>query len=167
MFNLASNLESAAAGFPVREAIVFDGRRWTYAEIEEQASQVANGLHRAGIREGDHVALVCPNRPEFLTCYFGILKLGAVVVCVSALLKAREIAYQLDHSDAEAMIAYDGDDMTIGDHALEAFGQVGACRRAWFIAPRTGMASYDDTRSTKSSRIGPFRVMSALPTDGS
>ena len=144
MFNLASNLESAAASFPEREAIVFDGRRWTYAEIEEQANQVANGLYRAGIREGDHVALVCPNRPEFVTCYFGILKLGAVVVCVSALLKAREIAYQLEHSDAVAMIAYDGEDMTIGHHAREAFAQVGACREAWFIAPRTGMASYDE-----------------------
>ena len=140
MFNLASNLESAAAGFPEREAIVFDGRRWTYAEVDEQASQVANGLCRAGIREGDHVALVCPNRPEFVACYFGILKLGAVVVCVSTLLKTREIAYQLDHSDAVAMIAYGGNDMTIGENAREAFGQVDACRRAWFI----GMESYDE-----------------------
>ena len=140
MFNLASNLESAAASFPGREAIVFDGRRWTYAEIEEQANQVANGLHRAGIREGDHVALVCPNRPEFVTSYFGILKVGAVVVCVSALLKAREIAYQLDHSDAVAMIAYGGDDMAIGDHARKAFDGVGACRKAWFI----GMESFDE-----------------------
>ena len=140
MFNLASNLESAAASFPGREAIVFDGRRWTYAEIEEQANQVANGLLRAGIRQGDHVALVCPNRPEFVTSYFGILKVGAVVVCVSALLKAREIAYQLEHSDAVAMIAYGGDDMAIGNHAREAFEEVGACRRAWFI----GMESFDE-----------------------
>ncbi len=110
MFNLASNLESAAASYPEREAIVFEGRRWTYAEIEEEANRVASGLYRAGIREGDHVALVCPNRPEFVTCYFGILKVGAVVVCVSALLKAREIAYQLDHSDAVAMIAYGGEE---------------------------------------------------------
>ena len=140
MFNLASNLESAAASFPGREAIVFNGRRWTYAEVEEKANQVANGLYRAGIREGDHVALVCPNRPEFVTSYFGILKVGAVVVCVSALLKAREIAYQLEHSDAVAMIAYGGDDMEIGHQAREAFGQVDACRRAWFI----GMESHDE-----------------------
>ena len=144
MFNLASNLESAAASFPEREAIVFDGQRRTYAEMEEEASQVANGLYRAGVREGDHVALVSPNRPEFVTCYFGILKLGAVVVCVSALLKAREIAYQLDHSDAVAMIAYAGEDMTIGHQAREAFCQVGACRDAWFIAPSTEMTSYDE-----------------------
>ncbi|MDE0415897.1 MAG: long-chain fatty acid--CoA ligase [bacterium] len=140
MFNLASNLESAAASFPGREAIVFDGRRWTYAEMEEQAGRVAHGLHRAGVRNGDHVALVCPNRPEFVASYFGILKAGAVVVCVSALLKAREIAYQLEHSDAVAMIAYGGDDMAIGRHAREAFEEVGACRRAWFI----GMESFDE-----------------------
>ncbi len=140
MFNLASNLESAAASFPEREAIVFEGKRWTYAEMEQQAGRVAQGLCRAGIREGDHVALVCPNRPEFVACYFGILKVGAVVVCVSALLKAREIAYQLEHSDAVAMIAYGGDDMEIGHHAREAFEEVGACRRAWFI----GMESYDE-----------------------
>ena len=140
MFNLASNLESAAASFPGREAIVFEGKRWTYAEMEEQAGRVAGGLYRAGIREGDHVALVCPNRPEFVACYFGILKVGAVVVCVSTLLKAREIAYQLEHSDAVAMIAYGGVDMEIGHQAREALENVGACRRAWFI----GTESYDE-----------------------
>ncbi len=144
LYDQFGDSESAAASYPEREAIVFEGRRWTYAEIEEQANRVANGLYRAGIREGDHVALVCPNRPEFVTCYFGILKVGAVVVCVSALQKAREIAYQIDHSDAVAMIAYGGEDMTIGDHAHEAFGQVDACLYAWFIAPRTGMVGYDE-----------------------
>ena len=75
-----------------------------------------------------------------MSCYFGILKVGAVVVCVSALLKAREIAYQLDHSDAVAMIAYGGDDMEIGRQAREAFEEVDACRLAWFI----GMESYEE-----------------------
>ena len=91
MFNLASNLESAAAQFPDREAIVFRDRRTTYREMDEEANRVANGLRAAGIGQGDHVALVCPNVPEFVSCYFGILKIGAVVIYVSVLLKCREI----------------------------------------------------------------------------
>ncbi len=134
MFNLASNLESAAAQFPEREAVVFGDRRLTYREMDEEASRVASGLLAAGIRQGDHVALVCPNVPEFVSCYFGILKIGAVVVCVSTLLREREIAFQLEHSDAVAMIAYGGRDMTIGGEAMKAFAAVASCRQAWIIA---------------------------------
>ena len=147
MFNLASNLESAAAQFPDREAIVFRDRRITYREMDEEANRVANGLMAAGIGQGDHVALVCPNVPEFVSCYFGILKVGAAVICVSALLRSREIEYQLGHSDAVAMIAYGGADMTIGREALDAFGRVETCRHAWFIAPEGlpgASRTYDD-----------------------
>ena len=147
MFNLAINLESAAAQFPDREALVFRDRRITYREMDEEANRVANGLMATGIGQGDHVALVCPNVPEFVSCYFGILKVGAVVVCVSALLRGREIEYQLEHSDAVAMIAYGGADMTIGREALDAFGAVEACRHAWFIMPDDlpgASRTYDD-----------------------
>lgn len=150
MFNLATNLESAAAMWPDREAVIFQGVRLSYREIEKQASQVANGLIAAGIGRGDHVALVCPNRTEFVTAYYGILKIGATVVCVSALLRGREIAYQLDNSDAKAMIAYGGSDMDIGVAAQAAYRQVEACRHAWFITPGEGIelsgdvATFDD-----------------------
>ena len=154
MFNLATNLESAAARYPEREAIVFGDLRLTYGEVEAEASRVANGLAAAGIHAGAHVALVCPNRPEFVAAYFGILKLGAVVVSVSALLRAREIAYQLEHSDAVAMIAYGGGDMEIGRAALEAFDKTEGCRRAWFIEPDAALGRRETYADLIAGRSG-------------
>ena len=154
MFNLATNLESAAARHPDREAVVFRERRLTYREVEAEAGRVANGLAAAGVRAGDHVALVCPNRPEFIAAYFGVLKLGAVVVCVSALLRAREIAYQLEHGDVVAMIAYGGGDMAIGRAALEAFEKVEGCRRAWFIEPDAALGRRETWADLIAGRDG-------------
>ena len=139
MFNLATNLESAAARWPQREGLVFEGRRWTFAELDAEASRVAHGLAAHGVGKGDHVALISPNRPEFITAYFGILKVGAVAVTVSALLRAREIAYQLQHSDSVAMIAYGGADMEIGKAAHDAFRQADTCRRGWFFSATDGL----------------------------
>ena len=80
MLNLATNLARTAALLPERIAIRFGERQWTYAEFDKLASRIANGLHARGIRRGDKVALACPNLPYFPFAYFGILKLGAVVV---------------------------------------------------------------------------------------
>ncbi len=151
MFNLATNLESAAAEWPDREAIVFGDLRMDYRTLEQEACRVANGLSQAGIGRGDHVALACPNRPEFISAYFGILKLGAVVVCVSALLRAREIAWQLDHSDARALIAYGGGDMSIGAASREAFDRIPGCRNAWFIK--------SDGEHVDGEDIAPFETL--------
>ncbi|MGY8996582.1 MAG: AMP-binding protein, partial [Alphaproteobacteria bacterium] len=168
MFNLATNLESAAAEWPDREAIVFDSLRMNYRALEVEACRVANGLAQAGIGRGDHVALACPNRPEFISAYFGILKLGAVVVCVSALLRAREIAWQLDHSDAKALIAYGGGDMSIGTASREAFDQVQGCRKAWFIRSDGDLVNGPDTEPFEvliKGQTGIFRSVSTQAED--
>ena len=106
-YNLASLLEDSAATYPERTAIVFappgaEARRLSYAEVDAFANMVANLLASRGIGPGDKVALTCPNLPYFTVVYFGILKAGATVVPLNVLLKAREVAYHLDDSDAKA-----------------------------------------------------------------
>jgi long-chain acyl-CoA synthetase len=168
MFNLATNLESAAAEWPNREAVVFGDLRMSYRALEQEACRVASGLSQAGIGRGDHVALACPNRPEFIAAYFGILKLGAVVVCVSALLRAREIAWQLDHSDAVALIAYGGDDMSIGAASREAFDRVPGCRKAWFIKAEGDLVDGESTEPFETLTQGQavtFRSVSTQAED--
>lgn len=57
-------LQNNAERFPGKVALVCDGRRLTYAEIEEQANRVANGLLALGVRRGDRVAIWLPNSVE-------------------------------------------------------------------------------------------------------
>src|SRR3954467_6103144 len=120
--NVSGQLPRTAAGHPARTAIVFGGDRISYAELDAASNQVANLLMERGVRPGDKVALSCPNIPQFTTIYFGILKAGAVVVPLNVLLKAREIAYHLNDSDATAYFAFEGSsELPIGREAWSGF----------------------------------------------
>jgi long-chain acyl-CoA synthetase len=124
--NLSSVLEHPARLTPDLVAITCGPQQLTYAELNDQATQVAAGLHAMGIRAGDHVALSCPNIPWFPIAYFGILKAGAAVVPLNVLLKPREIAYHLKDSEAKAILAFEGTaDLPIGAMCRDGAAQAG------------------------------------------
>lgn len=108
MLNLAVLLEQSARRNPAKVAVVFDDVKLRYAELNGAANTIANGLRALGIEQGDKVALLLPNTPHFVLCYFAILKLGATVVPLNVLLKQNEIAYHLADSNAVALIAWEG-----------------------------------------------------------
>lgn len=71
-------LARAAATAPDREAVVFGGLRWTYAQVQDRARRLAGGLGRLGVLPGDRVALWAPNRPEFVELFFGVPRAAAI-----------------------------------------------------------------------------------------
>jgi long-chain acyl-CoA synthetase len=126
--NLASLLEDTAADYPDRTAIVFGETRLSYARLDAAANQVANLLASRGVRQGDKVALSCPNVPCFTIVYYGILKAGATVVPLNILLKGREIAHHLADSDAKVYFAFEGSpELPIGVEARKAFDETDGC----------------------------------------
>jgi long-chain acyl-CoA synthetase len=127
--NLSSLLEHQARLTPNRLAVVSGAYRFTYAQVNAMACQVAGGLRALGIKAGDHVALSCPNVPYFPIAYFGILKAGAVVVPLNVLLKPREIAYHLKDSDAVAVLVFEGTpELPMAAMARAACDDVPACQ---------------------------------------
>lgn len=134
MLNLSIVLEDSARRFPDRDALVLGDRRLTYAEVDATANRVANLLVGRGIRPGDRVLVLCPNLPDFVAVYFGILKTGAVVVPVNTLLKARELEYHLRDSGAVAFFCFAGTpDLHSGDEGRAAFDAVPECRDLFVI----------------------------------
>lgn len=134
MANLAALLENTTAEHGDRTAIVFGDTRLTYAQVNGAANQVANLLVSRGVQKGDKVALSCPNLPYFTIIYYGILKAGATVVPLNVLLRAREVAYHLDDSDAVAYFAFEGTpDLPIGEAAYEGFQAVDGCKDFFLI----------------------------------
>ena len=69
-----------AAMSPQRTAMIFEGRRTTYAALFERASRVAATLRAAGVRAGDRVAYLGPNHPSFVETMFATWMLGAIFV---------------------------------------------------------------------------------------
>jgi fatty-acyl-CoA synthase len=97
-------LDEIAAREPGREFIVAAAERLSYGETRSRAREIARGLLAFGVRRGDKVALLMPNRPEWLLIDFAATLLGATLVPISTWSRARELAYTLDHSDASTLI---------------------------------------------------------------
>ena len=134
MANLSALLENSAGTYADRTAIVFGDTKLNYAQVNGAANQVANLLVERGVKPGDKVALSCPNLPYFSIIYYGILKAGATVVPLNVLLKAREVAYHLDDSDAVAYFAFEGTaDLPIGEAAWDGFQATDSCKEFFLI----------------------------------
>ena len=80
---LGALLDEMAAARPDAEAVVFCGARLTYAELRHQSDQLARALLALGVGRGDRVALLLPNRPEWLIGAFAAAKIGAGVGAIS------------------------------------------------------------------------------------
>ena len=76
----------------------------TFAEVAAEANQVGNALLKLGVRMGDMVGILCLDTPEWVTSYFGIVKIGAIAVCMNTLLKPRDYDYMLHDSRLRVLI---------------------------------------------------------------
>jgi long-chain acyl-CoA synthetase len=100
-------LENSAADFPDNTACVFLGNERTYSQVNEDANRLAAALHKIGIKQGDVVALLLGNMPQFPVAFFGALKAGAILTLVNPLYQPPEIQFQLTDSGAKAIIVID------------------------------------------------------------
>jgi long-chain acyl-CoA synthetase len=106
--NLADILVRSAKAFPDRPAIRLDDTVLTYAELDERSARVAGLLSRRGVGAGDRVALMLPNIPDFAAVYYGVLRVGAILVPMNPLLKEREAAFYLNDSGSLMVFAWHG-----------------------------------------------------------
>ena len=101
---LGALVDEMAAARPTGEAIVFRGERLTFAALRERADSLARGLLALGVRKDDRVAVLLPNRPEWLITAVACAKLGAVTVAVSTFSTPREIAWTLQHAQPRVIV---------------------------------------------------------------
>lgn len=97
-------LRSAAARFPNRPALVYEGRAIAYAALERAAHRLAHGLARLGARPGERVLILLPNLPQTVIAFYGVLKAGAVVVFTTPLSDPEQLARQIRDSGATTLI---------------------------------------------------------------
>ncbi|MBX9638159.1 MAG: acyl-CoA synthetase [Mycobacteriaceae bacterium] len=97
--NIADHATSAAA----TPALITDGGVVSFGELYGQSQLVAAALHEAGLRRGDGVALVLPNRPEFFEITWGCQLSGLYYTAVNTHFTPEEVAYVIDDSEAKAV----------------------------------------------------------------
>jgi long-chain acyl-CoA synthetase len=118
--NLASIVTETAGRLPDSPAVRLGDAELSYAELDERSARLATLLRERGVERGDRVGVMLPNVLEFPITYYGVLRAGAVVVPMNVLLKRREIAFYLEDSGAELLLAWHGFAEEARDGAADA-----------------------------------------------
>ncbi len=101
---LGGLLDDAARRYGPREALTFEGQRWTFQELQEQVDRTARALIHLGVRPGDKMSLWMPNRPEWLYILFAAAKIGAVLVPINTRFRTNDLEYVVRQSDSSTLI---------------------------------------------------------------
>lgn len=110
-------LDRLAREVPDKEFLAFDDQRMTYGEFYSQVLRTATALKRLGIKKGDRIAALFPNRPEFFIVQQASLYIGAVIVLLSTRYREFELGYMLKHSGARCLF-------TIGEYLNTRFTDI-------------------------------------------
>ena len=85
-------LLQAARVTPDKTAVVHQGKRLSYGELDNRSSTLAALLVKEGVKTGDRVVLFLENSCEYVTAFLGVLKAGGVVVPMSVQMVAQEFS---------------------------------------------------------------------------
>ncbi len=102
--NLKQMLEQQAKRHGEKTAVALGEQRLSYAQLDEASNKVANALIKMGVGKGDRVAMLLVNSPEFVTIYFGIVKIGAIAVPLDTKYKVGELASLWDNSQPKVLV---------------------------------------------------------------
>ena len=114
---------------------------WTWVEARDEIEALAYGLLEMGLAEGDHVALLGPNRPHLYWTMVAVQMCGAVPVPIYHDSVGEEIAYVLDHCGARYVVAQDQEQV---DKVIEVKDRLPTLEDVIYLDPR-GMRKYDHT----------------------
>jgi crotonobetaine/carnitine-CoA ligase len=107
MDSIGEALREAVSRSPGKPFLVFKDQEATYEDFLVTANRIANGLLSLGVRKGDKVAILLPNRLEFPCAWLAANTIGAVMVPVNARFVDEEIRYVLHHSEASVLVTCD------------------------------------------------------------
>jgi acetyl-CoA synthetase len=108
-YNLAEEIEKFAQN-PEKKALISmnennETEAITYVKLMERANKIANAFEGLGLLKGDKVLIIMPRQIETYAVYIACLKAGITVVPCSEMLRAKDLSYRIQHSEAKAVIA--------------------------------------------------------------
>ncbi|MGN6525313.1 MAG: long-chain-fatty-acid--CoA ligase [Burkholderiaceae bacterium] len=105
--SLVELLDNSFRKYAERPAFKFMGLDFSYARIDELSRRFAAYLQTLGLAQGDRVALMMPNIPQYPVAVAAVLRAGLVVVNVNPLYTPRELEHQLKDSGAKAIVVFE------------------------------------------------------------
>ena len=115
---IGSFFETRMRTVPDRQVVCFDGRQWTYAQLDVARRLLARAFARRGIGKGDRIALISVNSDLGILVYLAAATLGAIFIPLNPAATREELEYLLRHAKARLVIAQPQD--------LERGGEIAA-----------------------------------------
>ncbi|MHB1654243.1 MAG: long-chain-fatty-acid--CoA ligase [Desulfitobacteriaceae bacterium] len=91
--------------FPERPALIFEGRTWSYQQMDLAVERLARAFAKNGLNAGDRISIYMPNSANWVIGFFAIMRLGAVVVQTNPLYVENELRYQLLDAGATGIVS--------------------------------------------------------------
>lgn len=104
---IADMIRRTCYHFPDKTALVFQNKALTYSALEDECNQVANALADAGVKKYDRVAILAHNTHHHVLTWLGTAKVGGIYLAVNYLLRGKDIAYCINHSESKVFIVED------------------------------------------------------------
>lgn len=105
--NPSDALTRTAERFPNNAALIFQGAKITYRQLDDMVSRFASALAGMGIRPGDKVAVLLPNIPQCVIGIYGSFRAGAVCALNNPLYTDRELEHQFNDSGSKILVSLD------------------------------------------------------------
>lgn len=103
-YSIADRLESQAKVQGDALFLIYQGRFFTYREVNEQANKYAKAIQERGLKEGDVCAMALENRPEFFFTWFGLTKLGVVVAFINTQIQGEVLEHAIATTNSTVVI---------------------------------------------------------------
>ncbi|EFA06666.2 long-chain fatty acid transport protein 4 [Tribolium castaneum] len=92
------------AKHPQKVAFYFESEIWTFEDVDKYSNKIAHYFKNEGFKRGDAVALVLESRPEYVTLWLGLAKIGVVTALINSNLVADPLAHSIQVADAKAVV---------------------------------------------------------------
>jgi len=97
-------LQRSADIYPQREALIYNRRRYSWAQLRNRCTRIASSLAARGIGRNDTVSVLAFNTPEMFESHFSVAMAGAVLNTINTRLDADTVAYIIDHAESRLFI---------------------------------------------------------------
>ena len=147
--NAAESLidDAIQEGYGEKVALIFEDSKWTYAQLQEKASQIAHVLvDDYGLVAGNRVLLRSPNNPMLAACWLGVLKAGGICVASMALLRAKELAFIGNHVKIDFALC----DIELSEELELALPQISSIRRVGYF---TALGEHSHTQANLDAEL--------------
>jgi long-chain acyl-CoA synthetase len=98
---LSQVLNQTAAAYPHHSALLYQGQRWNYTELNKLVSQMSRLLLKLGVAKGDRIGIQLPNCPQFIVACYGASRCGAIAVAINPHLTGKDLEYIIHNSGSK------------------------------------------------------------------